>query len=209
MLHVIGCITQQHDLRLVLAAALLCLFACATAMGMIMRARATDANRRWAWLAAAGFVAGSGIWATHFVAMLAFHAGLPIAYDEILTATSAAVAITLCAVGFGVALERPLVGGALAGVAISAMHYIGMAGVHLAADKIWDLQYVAASVLIGVGLTAVALWFALRGRSWSNLLGGAAIFAVAIVGMHFTGMSAITYFPDPRILGPDTVIEPF
>ena len=40
MLTVIGCITGQHDLRLVVLAGLLCFLACATAMNMMARARA-------------------------------------------------------------------------------------------------------------------------------------------------------------------------
>ncbi len=92
MVRVLGCIFQQHDLRLVLLAAGLCVLACATALSMISRARAADAGRpRQIWLAGAGAVAGCGIWATHFVAMLAYHTGMPIAFDAGLTALSAAI----------------------------------------------------------------------------------------------------------------------
>jgi len=38
MIRVLGCITQQHDLRLVVLAGILCLFACATAMSLLARA---------------------------------------------------------------------------------------------------------------------------------------------------------------------------
>ena len=82
MLYVLGCITQQHDLRLVVLAGVLCLFACATAMSLMARARAAAAIIAPAmWLAAAGLVAGCGIWGTHFVAMLAYRAGFPVSYD--------------------------------------------------------------------------------------------------------------------------------
>ena len=37
--------------------------------------------RRPAWLVAAGFVSGTGIWSTHFLAMLAYEPHLPIGYD--------------------------------------------------------------------------------------------------------------------------------
>src|SRR5665213_3276364 len=81
MFRVIGCIFEQHDLRLVVLAGVLCLFACATAMSMIRRARGSAQRARYAWLAGAGVVAGSGIWGTHFVAMLAYQSGFPVAYD--------------------------------------------------------------------------------------------------------------------------------
>ena len=42
MLRVLACITDEHDLRLVVVAGLICLFACFTALGMIARARTSD-----------------------------------------------------------------------------------------------------------------------------------------------------------------------
>jgi NO-binding membrane sensor protein with MHYT domain len=46
MFRVIGCITQQHDLRLVMLAALWCLLGCMAAMGMIWRRRVSDGRNR-------------------------------------------------------------------------------------------------------------------------------------------------------------------
>src|SRR6202789_1297715 len=100
MLYVLGCITQQHDLRLVVLAGILCLFACSTAMSLMARARASAGRDRRRWILAAGVVAGCGIWGTHFVAMLAYRAGFPVAYDGTLTALSVVIAVVLCALGF-------------------------------------------------------------------------------------------------------------
>src|ERR1700677_1494881 len=105
MFHVLGCITQQHDLRLVLLAAVLCLFACTTAMTMIARGRAAANDRMQTfWLVIGGIVAGCGIWGLHFVAMLAYRSGLPVAYDLPRTILSVVIAASLCAVGFRTAL---------------------------------------------------------------------------------------------------------
>src|SRR3569833_1478193 len=138
MLTVLGCITGQHDLRLVVLAGLLCFLACATATNMLARASAAEGARRHYWLAAAGLVTGSGIWATHFVAMLAFRSGLPMSYEPSGTILSALIAITLCAVGFGLAVSRPgpLLGGALTGAAIAAMHYMGLSAERVPADLV-------------------------------------------------------------------------
>jgi len=46
MIRVLGCIFQQHDLRLVVLAALLCALACTTALSMIARARALHQRGR-------------------------------------------------------------------------------------------------------------------------------------------------------------------
>src|SRR5258708_28924299 len=96
MFHGLGCVLQQHDLRLVLLAAVLCLFACAAAMRMIARSRTASGRLRIFWLGAAGVVAGCGIWGTHFVAMLAYEAGFPVAYDPVLTILSLVIAPGFC-----------------------------------------------------------------------------------------------------------------
>ena len=211
MFRVLGCIFEQHDLRLVLLAAALCVLACATALSMISRARAADAGRpRQLWLVGAGAVAGCGIWATHFVAMLAYHTGMPIAFDAGLTALSALIAMVLCGAGFALALwAGGAAGGAVTGFAIIAMHYTGMAAVQLPARTVWDMQYVTASVLIGVSLSGLAMHFALRGKSRNDYALGVGLFALAIVAMHFTAMSAVSFVPEGgRTIAP-MALEPF
>jgi signal transduction histidine kinase len=212
MIRVLGCIFQQHDLRLVVLAALLCALACATALSMIARARAVASVRaRMVWLTGAGAVAGCGIWATHFVAMLAYHAGVPIAFTPGLTILSAIIAMSLCGVGFAVAISRAggAAGGMITGGAISAMHYTGMAAVDLAAQAVWDMRYVLASVLIGVSLSGLALHFAVRRRSRADYIWGAGLFIIAIVGLHFTAMAAVVYVPEYGHVISGAVMAPF
>jgi signal transduction histidine kinase len=210
MFRVLGCITQQHDLKLVVLAALLCFLACTTAMSMIARGRAATGRLRLMWLAAAGTVAGCGIWGLHFIAMLAYRSGLPVAYDVWLTSLSAAIAMSLCAIGFVVAFTRagPAIGGAITGAAVCAMHYTGMAAVHIPAVARWDAGYVAASLAIGVLLTAAALHTALTRRDMRGYATGTALFAAGIVGLHFTAMTAVTYLPDPTVPVSGVVMEP-
>jgi signal transduction histidine kinase len=212
MIRVLGCIFQQHDLRLVVLAAVLCALACATALSMIARARAVASVRaRIAWLAGAGTVAGCGIWATHFVAMLAYHAGVPIGFTPGLTVLSAVIAMSLCGVGFAVAVSRigGAAGGMITGGAISAMHYTGMAAVDVPAQAVWDTRYVLASVLIGVSVSGLALHFAVRRKSRADYVWGAVLFIVAIVGLHFTAMAAVVYVPEYGHLISGAVMAPF
>jgi signal transduction histidine kinase len=210
MFHVIGCITQQHDLRFVVLAGVLCLFASFTAMTMITRARDSQGRMRIFWIVAAGTVAGSGIWGTHFVAMLAYRAGIPVGYDMSLTLFSILIAAAVSSGGFALTISRigPAIGGAIIGMAISAMHYEGMEAVRVPADAIWSLPYVVASVVIGVVLTAVAMHIALRWRGVRASVTGAGIFTLAICGMHFTAMAAVVYVPDPTIAMPNAILDP-
>ena len=196
MLRVLGCIAEQHDLRLVVLAGLVCFFASFTAMGLVMRAR--DAGRvRLLWVLGAGTVAGSGIWSTHFVAMLAYQGNLPIAYDLARTLLSIVIAVTVSTLGFSLTLRDRLapIGGAIVGSAIGSMHYVGMSAMTMPAQIVWDATYVIPSILLGVTISMIALHVATHARNWRQQLTAATIFTVAICALHFTAMAAVTLVP--------------
>ena len=86
----------------------------------------TKRTSSWAFLTAVA--AGSSIWCTHFIAMLAYEVTAPVTFDPILTMASLIVAITGCGVGFGLSAvdERrfvPEVCGAVVGISVALMHY--------------------------------------------------------------------------------------
>src|SRR6185295_8934931 len=146
---------------------LVCLLASFTAIELLSRARQASGRTRALWVIATGVVAGCGVWATHFVAMLAYQSALPISYDLTLTVLSILAAVTLATAGVALALglRSGIIGGAFVGVAIGTMHYIGMAALRGPVEVSWDATYVAASLIVGPMLSAAAFAVALRGRS--------------------------------------------
>ena len=210
MLRVYGCLTQLHDLRLVVLAAVVCLFASFTASNLFERAREARQSRRLSWAAGAAIVFGAGVWATHFVAELAYRPGLPVGYDTGLTVASFLLAIVITWIGMGIAVyaDRPLAGGATVGVAITAMHYVGMAALRIPARVDWDLAYVAASFAAAVGFSAAALAVLSRGAELRHRMLATGLFVLGICGLHFTGMAAVLITPDPLIEIPEQVIAP-
>jgi signal transduction histidine kinase/ActR/RegA family two-component response regulator len=99
-----------------------------------------------------------------------------------------------------------LTGGLFTGLSIGAMHFTGMAAMRAAVQMRWDWAYVAASMIIG-GLGAMVAFEArgrLKGRpEW---LVPAALLLLAVVGLHFTAMTAVVLTPDPRIVMPADMI---
>ena len=95
MFRILTCLTTQHDWRLVVVAGAVCFLASVTAITLFNRARSTVGSARAVWLAAAGAATGCGIWATHFLAMLAYEPGVPVAYNLNLTALSLLAAAQL------------------------------------------------------------------------------------------------------------------
>ncbi len=208
MMKVFDCIADRHDVWLVLLAGFVCLFASYTAFSLVARARSLDRSARLAWLSAAAVTSGGGVWATHFIAMLAYDTAMPVGYDLGLTAASVAIAVALAGAGLlaVVVAGAPARGGAVIGIGIVSMHYLGMAALEAPATRQWDPAYVAVSVLIGVAGAAVA--FAATGRGPLDRPLGAGLLALTICGLHFTGMTAFSLQADPRVGLPDTVIAP-
>ena len=211
MIKVLSCIATDHDLRLILLAALVCFFASFTAIELVGRAREkTGFASRLVWACIAGTVAGCGIWATHFVAMLAFRSEFPIFYDISLTVLSimASIALTVAGCALAVWSERGLLGGAVVGAAISVMHHIGMAAMSGPMIVGLDGSYIAASVLLGVAFGMLALNRGRRARSFRDTALAAALLSLAICATHFTAMTAITLIPVADASATGAVIMP-
>src|SRR5882757_2185263 len=143
MFKIYNCIAYAHDLRLVGLAALVCVLASFTAINLLHHARQSHGHMRGVWLAVSAISTGFGIWATHFVAMLAFTPGIPSGYNITLTVLSLLAAILLTGAGLGVALipnwrHGPWIGGAIVAGGIAAMHYTGMAAFEIAGAILWD-----------------------------------------------------------------------
>ena len=169
---------------------------------------ATAGKMAAAWLAGGAVSMGIGIWAMHFIGMLAFHLPVPMAYDIGITALSLLIAILVS--GFALhtvsrgalGLPRLLGAGVLMGAGIAAMHYCGMAAMQMQPAVRYDPALLALSILIAVVASVIALWaaFTLRAESmftafWRRC-GSAVILGGAIAGMHYTGMAAAIFAPD-------------
>src|SRR5262249_46776065 len=116
----------------------------------------------------------------------------------------------LCAGGFLLALQKGFawIGGGLTGAAISLMHYVGMAALQIPAMAVWDSSYVVASVLIGVLLSSVAMKVKLKHHTIMRHALASLLFQLAICGMHFTAMAAVTFIPDPAVDVPAALLDP-
>ncbi|WP_446220371.1 MHYT domain-containing protein [Micromonospora sp. IBHARD004] len=174
-----------------------------SALGLVCAGRIRTARsggqRAWWGLLAAWAIGGTAIWAMHFMAMLGFGVeGTRIRYDVPITAASTVIAVV--AVGIGLAIVgtgrlnalRLLAGGLFTGLGVAAMHYTGMAAMRLDGALSYDRIRVALSVLIAVVAATVALWLAMTVRRGLAIAASALVMGIAVNGMHFTGMSALS-----------------
>ena len=148
-------------MRLVVLGGTICWLASAVAISLFHRARASQGRTRVIWVCLDA-VGGCGIWATHFVAMLAYDPGIGAAYNIPVTLVSLIFAVTIAAVGLSIALlndrrSTVAIGGAVVGMGVAAMHYTGMMALELPARIVWSPGIVLASVLFGSVFAALAL----------------------------------------------------
>jgi len=202
MYRVLTCLVTEHDLRLVVLAGIVCFLASLASVNLFRRAFETGGRVQLTWILLAGAATGCGIWATHFIAMLAYEPGFVVGYDLALTALSlvAAVSVTSAGIAFAVLMQgrwADAIGGAVVGFGIGCMHYTGILAAEMPAHILWRLELVAASFVFGMALSAAAFVVAVRFAGVRGLVGGATLFTLAIVAHHFTGMGAIGIIPDP------------
>jgi diguanylate cyclase (GGDEF)-like protein len=186
-----------HDVRYVVLAAAICLTSSYACVSLLRHARRSSGRAAKIWNIISALAVGFGIWATHFVAMLAFRPGFTLAYELPLTALSLLIAIAVCGAGLAFAIRSDLavdrfLGGAVVGIGISSMHYVGIFGLMIGGTIDWDAQLVALSIISGTVLSGVAIMLAGRtGRK--SLFGAAGLLTLAICTMHFTAMGAADF----------------
>jgi NO-binding membrane sensor protein with MHYT domain len=154
------------------------------------------ARARWT-LAAAVSLGGGAIWSMHFIGMIGYRVdGLDLRYDLPMTGLSLVIAIAASALGLSLVARRPrsigwlAVSGVVAGLGIAAMHYTGMAAMHVGGTVTYRSSIVVLSIVIAVAAALAALWIAFRVRTSRHVVLASLVMAAAVCGMHYTAMTA-------------------
>ncbi len=195
----------RHEPVLLVVAFGVAIAACFATLDMVERLSHGEdpmAHRRWRLLGAC-CLAG-GIWAMHFISMLAFQAPLEIHYDVSLTGLSLLIALVAAWLAMS-SLDRQhmrprhyLQGAVLIGLGIVSMHFVGMAALQTGAQQYYQSGLLLACVTIAILTSLAALLLAhglSKGSGSKHLLlklGASVLMACGIVATHFTGMSAMT-----------------
>lgn len=150
------------------------------------------------WLTLAAIVLGGcGVWAMHFVGMVAYETAMPVTYATDLTLLSLLAPIAGTALALFTVFhwrKSPLAvagGSVMMGGAIATMHYVGMAAMRMPADISYSMPLVALSIAIAVAASAAGLFIMANSRGAMRYL-TAPVIGVAVCGMHYTGMLAMT-----------------
>lgn len=180
---------------------------CGCALGLLCteRARAVTGLTRRGWLVLGAIsIGGTGIWVMHFVGMLGMSmTGSAIGYNIPITLLSMLVAVVVVGIGLfvvnngGTRIRPLLVGGLFTGVGVAGMHYVGMAAMQVQGDVHYNLAIVALSVVIAVVAATAALWATINVRGALAIGAAALVMGLAVTGMHYTGIAAMSVTLDP------------
>lgn len=203
----------HHSAPLVILSLAIAVVSSYTALGLVLQARRASRGYSSMWMVGGGLCMGTGVWATHFVAVLALRLGIPFSFRLDTTVLSWALAVLGSTVTFLLAsnrvrvnvLNRPvLLGGLTMGCTMSLMHYVGLNGMYLQADPSYNPWLVVASVAAAIGGSCPAMFaaFGPKATRWASPIYGMVaptLLSAAIGALHFLGMRAVVYFPNPSL----------
>ncbi|QPJ62136.1 MAG: diguanylate cyclase [Candidatus Nitronauta litoralis] len=200
-----------YNLNLVTLSYLIVTVACYTGLRLGNYAR-NGKNFNWVWLAIGSLTMGVGVWAMHFIGMLAFKLPLPVTYNLSLTIISIIPVIICCAITLTL-LNHPtrpvshlnrILAGISIGIGIAAMHYTGMSAMQIEARMFYDKSWFFLSILTAVILGIIGMYAEIlrnkKAVGWQITLfqiSSAAILGLAVSDMHYIAMEAAIYIPTP------------
>ena len=207
MYRVLTCLTTQHDYRLLFLAIVVCVVESFVSFYVYWQVSENRGYLSKSWLAVAGLCMGGSIWATHFIAMLAYEGGVPVSYDPFLTLVSLLIAFALTTLGYFYAAtltspRRIAMGGVIIGIGIATMHFTGMGALTIAGDIKWDWGLVFAAIVLGCLFPAAALLVFHRQPGIKTVLQGTLLMVGGIASLHFIAMAAVTIEPNPGMVVP-------
>lgn len=193
-----------YDLPLVVVSFLVAFLAAYTALKMTERISFSPRHTARLWLFGGAIAMGIGIWAMHFVGMLAYRLPIPVGYDEPLTILSLLIAIGVSGFalwsvsGAELPVSRLLNGALWMGVGIASMHYTGMSAMSMSPAIEYDTFWFVTSLIVAFVASLVALWLAFKLRKntpYVKLVRFVAslVMGLGIAGMHYCGMQAAQF----------------
>lgn len=147
-----------------------------------------------------------GIWSMHFIGMLAFSMpNMNVNFNWWLTALSLLVAVAVVYIGLAFmaageySVGKLVLAGTFVGLGVAGMHYTGMLAMLVQADVQWDVNIIIISVVIAIVASIVALWLAMHVEQLWQIIVSALVMGIAVCGMHYTGMTAISMVHNPNL----------
>ena len=201
----IAMIVYTYSPWLVVLSVMIALMASFTGLSMTRGLSRMSVGQRQLRVALSAVALGGGIWSMHFIAILAMRFNVPVYFEVGETVASALFAILLAGLAllimhFGVRTRgKAIVSGAILGVGIVAMHYVGLSAIE-GCLPVYSTAGIIVSGMSAVGLGIVAITIAYGARTERNTLVATLIFGAAVTVVHFAAISQTTFEPAGEVI---------
>lgn len=193
---------KDYNIHLIIVSIIIAIVASYSALSIASKITNTFKKSKLFWLIAGSVVMGAGVWSMHFVGMIAHHSYATLRYDITITIISMLTSIISSYITFYLTLSKKskwhhiFIGGIIMGGGIVMMHYLGIEAMIIKGRTTYDPLLVVLSIVIALLASYASLFLFVQfrnkqGTCWLKCL-SALIMGVAISGMHYTGMSAVT-----------------
>lgn len=191
-------IVCTYSLWLVVLSVMVALMASFTGLSMTRGLSRQSVGQRQLRIALSSMALGGGIWSMHFLAILAMRFNVPVYFKTGETVASALFAILLAGLAlltlhFGVRTRgKSVVSGAILGVGIVAMHYVGPSAIE-GCLPVYSTGGIMVADALAVGLGIAAITIAYGARTERNTSLATLVFGAAVTVVHFTAISQTTF----------------
>ena len=200
-----------YQQTLVLIAGAICLFGTWVGMRHFARARATDGATRHGWLFMASVGTGAALWASTFVSILALDPLLTSGFEPLAAGAVLIIAVMACLAGFEIGSRHftlaPEAGGLVMGVGILAMHAVALKGRHIQGSLEWNAWGIVITLVLGLGLSALAVNRANRPVTRWCRHGAAIVLAFMICAIHYSLVASTEATPDASVVLPPSLLS--
>ncbi|MFC6648087.1 MHYT domain-containing protein [Paenibacillus rhizoplanae] len=190
----------HNNIWIVLLSYALAAAAAYSALNLISQVSHSAGRVRRLWLLSGTCVLGGGIWAMHFVGIMASRLPFKVSYHPGMAALSLLIVLSFCYAALQIVTAprqrswRFLTAGGILGGGISFMHYAGMSSMEMEAKIHYRMVDQAVSVLIAFTASYIGVLMFRRFKDHTGFsrwkLYSALFIALAVTGMHYTSLRA-------------------
>ncbi len=205
-------LSKTYDPLLIGVSIVIAIVSAFTAFGTAERAlnSETEKYKRY-WILFGAVSLGLGIWAMHFIGMLAIRLPVPVGYSVGITVASilpgiAASGVILRSMVNGLtSFKQAILGGTLFAGGVTAMHLIGMSAMQMSAMMHYEWPILLLSVLSAIIFATIGLQLQVRAFTIEkshifnkHQLASAVVMGMAISSMHYMAIYATHYSATER-----------
>ncbi|GFZ95371.1 hypothetical protein GCM10008018_47160 [Paenibacillus marchantiophytorum] len=190
--------THTYNLAFSILSFILVLIASLTCLNLTRKVASSTAWYQKLWIASSALSLGIGIWAMHFIALLAYPFPAGLTYDIQTVLISVSIAVLGALIGFFVmyrsklVIPKLIVGGTFMGLSLSGMHFIGLGALNDIEIRYSPFPFIL-SIVLSVGVSIIVLY--LSAVQNQTFIFSGLVMSFLLMCVHYVGMLAanITY----------------